>query len=130
MTRLKYVISSGAFYEQDAEGVFHLVTNGYSGVPSYRNDPAMVDMTDRGPIPPGRYAVAQSNYSMKTGPMTFRLAMLDGQDYGRSGFAIHGDNRDHTASHGCIILNRVVRLGLQQAQHRGEKLELLVVPTE
>ncbi len=39
-----------------------------------------------------------------------RLAPVPGtQTFGRDGFLIHGDNRRHDASQGCIILDRAAR---------------------
>ena len=40
--------------------------------------------------------------------------------YGRDGFLIHGDNTamNHTASHGCIILPRIVRAGIDASDDK------------
>lgn len=35
-----------------------------------------------------------------------KLAQTEGETYGRSGFWIHGDNRENDASQGCIVLDR------------------------
>jgi hypothetical protein len=47
------------------------------------------------------------------------LAPAVGTDtFGRSAFLIHGDNLTHTASHGCIILRREVRVQINQSTDR------------
>ncbi len=39
-----------------------------------------------------------------------RLTPVPGtQTFGRDGFLIHGDNRRHDASQGCIVLDRTAR---------------------
>jgi hypothetical protein len=40
------------------------------------------------------------------------------QMFGRSAFMIHGDNRTHTASQGCIILRRDLREQIDRSDDR------------
>jgi len=41
----------------------------------------------------------------KLGPFTINLIPCDGTNtFGRSAFRIHGDNKTHNASEGCLVL--------------------------
>lgn len=92
---------------------------GYSGQPECKNDPTQCDQQDRGPIPPGRYTIGEPHDTDTHGPFVLRLTPhADNEMHGRSGFLIHGDSKSHpgTASHGCIILPRVVRETVNRLQ--------------
>lgn len=83
--------------------------SGYSGaghtLAEGRNNPIMVDQHNKGPLPPGQYAIGIPHSSNQTGPYTMNLDPIDGSDmHGRSAFRIHGNNSVDDASHGCIIL--------------------------
>src|SRR5882724_3374991 len=71
------------------------IGQGYSGAGDGKNDPAMQAIHDVGPIPQGDWEIIGIRLTTDT--------------FGRDGFLIHGDNRDHTASQGCIIMGRDVR---------------------
>jgi len=100
-------------------GEFHypngtLACSGYSGHGDGVNNPFLEDDPDVGPIPLGRYVIGEFLHSPKSGPMTAQLTPVAGtDDYGRSGFEIHGDEIGHVgqelASHGCIILPLQIR---------------------
>jgi Protein of unknown function (DUF2778) len=103
----RYEQSTGNFF--DATGY---VTRGYSGSGQGRNNAAMEDVPDVGPIPRGTYAIGEAETSDKLGPIAMPLTPLAGTDtHGRSGFFIHGDSFEHpgNASHGCVILPRFAR---------------------
>jgi hypothetical protein len=86
---------------------------GYSGRDEGKNCPAMQDRHDLGPIPQGRWKIAELILETAThGPYVLRLIpAAETVTFGRSGFLIHGDSRSHpgTASRGCIILPRSAR---------------------
>jgi len=93
-----------------------------------KNDPAAQDERGIGPIPAGRYSISPLFTHPTAGPYTMRLTALPGTEtFGRSGFLIHGDSlrRPGTASHGCIILPRAVRIEIANSG----LTELEVVPT-
>lgn len=60
-----------------------------------------------GPIPRGGYELTGPENVEKAGPhgpFVIRLVPhLTNEMCGRAGFLIHGDNKDGTASNGCII---------------------------
>ena len=104
------------FYSQSA-GTLHLnddlVGTGYSGFGEGLDNPADQEIPDVGPIPQGFYLMGVAFPHPVTGPLTMRLEPTQGTDtFGRSGFLMHGDNanQDHSASHGCIIMEHDVRL--------------------
>jgi lipoprotein-anchoring transpeptidase ErfK/SrfK len=101
----KYRIVDGAMISADGKLTF----NGYSGtghtLAEGRNNPVMVDQHDKGPIPPGDYAIGIPHSSNQTGPYTMNLDPINATNtFGRSAFRIHGNNAANDASHGCIIL--------------------------
>ena len=72
---------------------------GYAGAPACRNNPAMEHVRNCGPLPRGTYTMEYIGFYK--GPDTIRLYPAPGNEmYGRSGFLIHGDNEEHTASKG------------------------------
>jgi len=84
--------------------------DGYSGGGLGRNNQAMENVSNVGPIPRGSYRIGSSHHSAHTGPVTMDLSPSAATNtFGRSAFLIHGDNLSHTASHGCVILRRDVR---------------------
>jgi hypothetical protein len=99
-----------------------LVGVGYSGLDDGdgvaepgegRNDPAAQGVRNVGPIPAGRYVIGPAFTHPTKGGLVMGLAPLPGTDtLGRSGFLIHGDSRraPGTASQGCIVLERDLRL--------------------
>lgn len=90
-----------------------VVGRGYAGRGRGVNNPAMQAVKSVGPLPAGRYKMTDIRDSANTGPRTIVLDPMPGTDtFGRSAFRIHGDNRlaNKTASRGCIILPRALRL--------------------
>jgi hypothetical protein len=85
---------------------------GYSGAPEARNNPDLTAVPNVGPIPCGTYRIGKPYDHPKLGPHVMNLDPIDGTNtFGRSEFRIHGDSiaNPGTASHGCVILNRIVR---------------------
>jgi hypothetical protein len=105
-----YEQASGRFSNPDG----FLVAVGYSGhPPEGKNNPALQDVHNVGPIPQGKWqAVELITDSATHGPYAIRLeAYPETQTFGRSGFMIHGDSiaEPGFASDGCLILSRDVR---------------------
>lgn len=104
----KYQISTGEL--TDPKG--HFVGTGYSGkVGVWRNNPNMQSVVAHGPIPEGVWHIGPDHLSEHTGPITMNLepASTATDTHGRSLFRIHGDNKNHDASEGCIILGPTIR---------------------
>lgn len=98
-----------------------LVSTGYSGWGSAKNDPQSERVAGWGPIPRGRWALGARFDSQTHGSVCFRLAPRTGTDtFGRNGFLIHGDSGNHAgcASHGCIVLDRIARLKIDVSDMR------------
>jgi hypothetical protein len=105
-----FVYRQGTGEILDDEGVFGL---GYAGHGPGKNNGALQDVKNVGPIPRGAWRIVGEPFNSKlNGPFCLRLQPLDGTEtFGRSGFLIHGDSFSHPgeASRGCIILPRSVR---------------------
>lgn len=86
---------------------------GYSGHGQGLNAPTLEQVHNVGPIPRGIWSISPFfDDPGGKGPIVARLSPEGDTDtFGRSGFMIHGDNKadDESASHGCIILARVLR---------------------
>src|SRR5450432_1024973 len=88
------------------------IGKGYSGNGDGLNNPAMQGVSAMGPLPRGTYTIGPPFVDPGKGPVVMRLTPNPvAEQFGRSGFLIHGDNAamNHTASHGCIILARPLR---------------------
>lgn len=104
----KYQISTGEL--TDPQG--HFAGTGYSGkAGKWRNNPDCEADAAEGPIPEGIWHIGVAHPSPNTGPITMNLvpAMAAMDLHGRSLFRIHGDNKTHDASHGCIIFGPSIR---------------------
>ena len=93
--------------ELDRDGT--KVGMGYSGHAEGRNNPAMQDVHNIGPIPQGTYQIGPPHDTPTHGPHVMALTPVGHDALGRSGFLMHGDNVKHDASQGCIIMPRNVR---------------------
>jgi len=101
------------------------IGKGYSGTGPGRNNPLMQSARNIGPIPQGRYDIGPPHDTPTHGPYVMNLTPLpETMIFHRSGFLIHGDNRRHDASHGCIILAPQLR---HQVWHSGDR-RIRVVP--
>lgn len=89
------------------------VARGYSGIDDGKNNPAMQNVQNVGPIPQGGWTIEKPAFNtMDHGPFVLRLTPKPGtQTFGRSGFLMHGDSIEHPglASHGCTIFPRAIR---------------------
>lgn len=93
-------------HDEDFTGV------GYSGHGPGLNNPDQQSVPNIGPIPEGYYDIGAAQVHPRLGPVAMPLTPHpDVMTFGRSDFFIHGDNppANHSASHGCIILIRVLR---------------------
>lgn len=91
----------------------------YSGYGEHRNDPSLCNVPNVGPIPPGKYRIGKAYQHEHLGPVVMNLDPLPGTNtFGRSLFRIHGDNKEHNASHGCIIAPRSLREAINASQDR------------
>jgi len=87
------------------------LASGYSGFADGKNNPALMNEPDIGPIPCGVYDLEKITHPGLADPV-FRLnPHPENNMFGRAGFLIHGDSvaAPGTASHGCIIMMRSVR---------------------
>lgn len=100
-----------------------LAGRGYSGFGNGKNNPELEATPDIGPIPCGWWSIEGPPYStIEHGPYVLRLEPEKWtQTYGRVGFLIHGDSKEHPgeASKGCIVAPPEVRSRIwQSADHR------------
>lgn len=102
-----YSQASGKLAHDGADVAF-----GYSGAGDGKNNPAMQDAHNVGPIPQGAYTINEPKDTVTHGPYVLPLTPdAENEMFGRAGFLIHGDSVVHpgTASEGCIIVPRAVR---------------------
>ncbi len=86
------------------------VATGYSGKGIGKNNCDMQHIPSVGPIPQGLWVIGKPRDSDAVGPFAMRLVPVPGTEtFGRWAFMIHGDNREGTASEGCIIFPRKIR---------------------
>ncbi len=99
-------------YRQSDGELLHngeFVGTGYSGRGDGRNNPDMEAVPNEGPIPRGRYHIDGARFSERLGPVVMNLEPIGHTACGRSEFRIHGDNTNHDASHGCVIVGPSIR---------------------
>lgn len=102
---------------RDPDG--NVVGIGYSGAGTGKNNPAMQNVVDVGPIPVGTYTIVGPPIITKEhGPYVLKLVPDENTSllitsYGRdpATFLLHGDSIPHpgTASEGCVIQDRMTR---------------------
>lgn len=100
-----------------------LLGTGYSGHSEGKNNPELENEKMVGPIPRGWYKIGEPQYIMPIppgphGPYTLSLSPEGHSAFKRSGFLIHGDNVNHTASCGCIVLSHDLRLKIGEGTSR------------
>lgn len=98
-----------------------LVAKGYSGHGMGKNNHGMQGIKQVGPIPCGLWRMTHMGPSDNVGPYTITLVPEQGTEtFGRSLFRIHGDSVSDpgNASHGCIIINRLARIGIWESGDR------------
>lgn len=85
----------------------------YAGAPGYKDNPEYECLSNKGPLPRGKYKIVGFPFKhKKAGLFTLRLEPDRGNSMcGRDGFLIHGDNQKEpgTASNSCIVLPRRFR---------------------
>jgi hypothetical protein len=105
-----------------------IIAYGYAGHPPFVNRPAADPLSDLGPLPTGKYTMAQAYDHPTCGPCSIPLEPDPANKmHGRSEFLIHGDDSSsvgRTASAGCIILPRDVRDTINASANR----DLVVTP--
>lgn len=93
----------------------------YSGFGEGLNNSAWESIRDVGPIPQGLWDVFGPPFdTAEHGPYVLRVEPRPGTNtFGRVGFLMHGDEREHPgehlASHGCIVADRVTRTRVYQS---------------
>jgi hypothetical protein len=86
------------------------MAKGYAGAGDGKNDPLKQGVRNVGPLPVGLYVIGLPVEGTKMGPLAIPLEPHHKNEmFGRSEFYIHGDNATHTASTGCIIMDRPTR---------------------
>lgn len=108
---LVYSQGTGLLYLEDGDGGRAILTRGYSGHGSFRDDPDAEGEAGLGPIPRGVWRISRYIYHSRLGSYAYPLVPFGHDAHGRSEFFIHGDNSrgDKSASTGCIILGRPYR---------------------
>jgi hypothetical protein len=105
-----YVQSTGRLLASDGS----LLAIGYAGHEVGKNNPAMQEVHNIGPLPCGGYDICPPVDTETHGPYVLWLKPdPKNVTFGRSGFAIHGERVNGpsgSASDGCIILNREIRV--------------------
>lgn len=104
----------GFCYEQRSgdlwviNGDFQLpLGSGFAGYEAGRNNPAMEQVRNVGPLPKGEYAMRLVDHPRFKSP-AIQLEQKYGETFGRSAFYIHGG----TTSHGCIVIQRTLRVAI------------------
>src|SRR5947209_17459832 len=90
------------------------ICTGYSGFGDGKNNPAMQNVANMGPLPCGSYTIgaARDLQGGPHGPFVLPLTPSPNKPmFGAAGFLLHRDlnNQHGAASHGCLILPRQIR---------------------
>ncbi len=97
----RYIQSTGALVRPNGS----ILVVGYSGrSDDGKNRPEKQHEKGVGPIPRGRWKIGKP----RPGPTPYSIPLAPDKQtetFGRSAFLIHGDNKSHTASQGCIIVS-------------------------
>lgn len=104
-----YVQATGELLAPDGE----LAGVGYAGHGEGKNNPDLQQVAMVGPLPCGRYKRGKAFDHPKKGKVCMRLLPAPRTEmFGRDGMLCHGDSiaAPGTASNGCIIQSRTVRL--------------------
>ena len=118
-------------YHQNNRKLFHdniEIAKGYSGKGEEKNNHNKQNVSNRGPIPVGKYTLQGGPFKHhKTGAYTIRLRPDPSNEmFGRSNFMLHGDSGRHPgeASEGCIVLPLNIRKKIwQSGDHEIEVME-------
>lgn len=107
-----YIIPTGELLENGEH-----VAAGYSGNGAGRNNAAMDNVKNVGPLPRGTYrmTVDPPKLHAHLADPVIRLNPLPGTEmHSRNGILCHGDNAAHDASGGCMIQGAMVRLRMAE----------------
>lgn len=85
------------------------IGTGYSGKGAGRNNTFLQNIKNIGPIPKGFYKIGPVFDHQYLGPGVMQLWPVAPLLNKRSDFFIHGDNANHDASTGCIVLDKTGR---------------------
>jgi hypothetical protein len=120
-------------YHQKTGELLHdgeLLGIGYSGFGEGFDNPDMQNVSNVGPVPQGNWTIGKPYTHIHLGPLTMNLTPNEGTNtFGRSAFRMHGDNSEvnHTASDGCIVINKLVRIEVTKDVLTGDnQLEIVV----
>src|SRR5437773_2706162 len=105
---------SGELFAADGE----LVGRGYAGCREGKNNPGMEALSNIGPLPTGIYTLRPPINTTLHGPYVLWLEPhRENNMFQRGDFGIHGDSikKPGTASHGCIIMPRSVRVQMWES---------------
>jgi hypothetical protein len=109
-------------YSQSTGNLSHegeFIAKGYAGIGDCCNKPDKQEVSFEGPLPRGTYTIGPVvPDGGHMGPYVLPLTPWPVNNmFGRSGFFIHGDtpSRDHSASNGCIVLDRSWRTMIAQS---------------
>jgi hypothetical protein len=89
-----------------------ITTFGWAGQGAGKNNPAMQNVHNVGPLPVGTYTISEPHDSPRTGPYTMNLIPDPSNNMlGRADFRIHGASKTNPelSSEGCMIQPRVIR---------------------
>jgi len=120
---MRWIYSQSTGHIENAD---HSVScTGYSGHGAGKNNPAMQEVHNVGPIPCGLYTCGNLQNTDKHGPNVRHLDPdPENQMFGRGGFLIHGDSiaNPGKASEGCIIMPVDIRVSCVQT---GDEIEVV-----
>ncbi|MCC8380512.1 tlde1 domain-containing protein [Xenorhabdus stockiae] len=110
-----YEVNKRAFYHNEKFQFYAL----YAGAPGYKNNSEHECVSNKGPLPRGRYKIGAPFKHPHSGRYTLRLTPHE-TNYmcGRAGFLIHGDNGRGTASNGCIVAHPSYRQKIWESGDR------------
>lgn len=115
-------------YSQTDGKMYHdgeLFATGYAGRYGGKNNHAMQNVPDIGPLPCGIYRIGDGYDHEGLGPLTMNLKQdVANEMFGRDFFRIHGDylgDLAKMASKGCIVLNHGYRVAINAAAQQGDR---------
>lgn len=124
-----FVQSTGEWLQDDV-----LLGTGWAGKYTGKNNPAMQNVKDTGPLPCGWYTIKESYTHPHLGPITMDLEPDPSNEmYGRDLFRCHGINAEHpeTSSDGCVCEPHDTRVLISKAQQLGDdRLQVVATPQD
>lgn len=117
-----YVQRTGHLYRPDGRRL----TTAYAGHAEGVNNPAMQDRKNIGPLPCGLYRIDANIPGTDMGPIAIDLHPdRTNEMHGRGGFFCHLDTkeRNHSASAGCIVMERAPLLEIEAA--KGQTIQVV-----